>query len=139
MTHILLVAHGSLAVELKRSGEMIYGQLPMVSAVEFLKEDGLDSLSVKIKDVSDCYRNEELLILTDLFCGTPYNASCKVAMEEAERRIEVLSGMSLPMLLEGIGTGEQSSALELVAVMKQASSDACRSFREQRVEDEEDF
>lgn len=137
MTHIILVAHGRLALEMKRSGEMIYGPLP-VSAVEFLKEDGLDSLSAKIKEVSNRYPNQELLILTDLFCGTPYNASCKVAMEE-KRQIEVLSGMSLPMLLEGIGICQEGTALELVAVMKQASREACRSFSEQRIEEEEDF
>lgn len=136
MTHILLVGHGRLAIEMKCSGEMIYGQLPMVSAVAFLKEDGLDSLSAKIKEVAR--QHEELLILTDLFCGTPYNAGCKVAMEEKNQQIEVLSGMSLPMLLEGIGSC-QRAVRDVVAVMTLASREACQSFREQKFEEEEAF
>ncbi|MBP1040686.1 PTS mannose/fructose/sorbose family IIA subunit [Vagococcus sp. BWB3-3] len=137
MTHMILVAHGKLAIETKASGEMIYGQLPMVSAVAFSKEDGLDSLSLKIKEICD-QQEGQLLILTDLFCGTPYNAGCKVAMEEPERQIEVLSGMSLPMLLEGVSRNATTAA-DLASIMKLASSEACRSFREQQIELEEEF
>lgn len=138
MTKVLLVAHGKLALEMKNSAEMIFGELPKFSAIEFSKQDGLESLSGKIvKQLKKT--NEETLIITDLFCGTPYNASCSVCMKESNSQIEVISGMSLPILLEIAAMIDSISITQIVSMTKQIAADTVKSFKEQVVVEEEEF
>lgn len=44
MNKVILVAHGKLAHEMKNSAEMIFGELPDFESIEFLKEEGLDTV-----------------------------------------------------------------------------------------------
>ncbi|MFV0394375.1 MAG: hypothetical protein ACK5LC_08260, partial [Coprobacillaceae bacterium] len=45
MNQVILVAHGKLALEMKNSAEMIFGQLSDFKSISFLKEEGLDSIT----------------------------------------------------------------------------------------------
>ena len=129
MNKVILVAHGKLAHEMKKSAEMIFGTLPDFESIEFLKEEGLDT--IQEKDAS-------YLILTDLFCGTPYNASCAVAMKNPEREIDVISGMSLPIVLEAASM-LGSSLTEIVNHVTKISCDTVKAFKQQVIEEEEDL
>lgn len=138
MKQIILTAHGNLALEMKNSAEMIYGALPAVSAVSFLKNEGMDSLKEKIQGaVSD--NVSEVLIFTDLFCGTPYNASCAVCMEDESRKYEVLSGMSLPLVLEAVSMLDNLPLCELADFLLKASDAVVKSFHCQVIEEEEEL
>ncbi|MGH1648368.1 PTS sugar transporter subunit IIA [Enterococcus gilvus] len=137
MNKVILVAHGKLAHEMKNSAEMIFGALPDFESVEFLKEEGLDTIQEKVfaamKDQEASY-----LVLTDLFCGTPYNASCAVAMKHPEREIEVVSGMSLPIVLE-VASMLGSRLQNIVNHATSIPCDTVKAFKQQLIEEEEDF
>ncbi|MEI5988836.1 PTS sugar transporter subunit IIA [Enterococcus crotali] len=138
MTKVLLVAHGKLAIEMKNSAEMIFGELSQFSAIEFSKQDGLESLSEKI--IGQLGKpDEETFIITDLFCGTPYNASCSICMKRAELPIEVISGMSLPMLLEVATMIDANPLSQIIKLVKESAAETVKSFKEQAIEEEEDF
>lgn len=137
MKQIILVAHGNLGQEMKNSGEMIFGELPNFCPISFLKEEGLDSLTEKI--TWQVKKADETLILTDLFCGTPYNAGCSAAMKETDKTIEVLSGMSLPLILEAATNLEHKSVTEVAAELKAIACDVVKSFSDQIIAEEEDF
>jgi mannose/fructose-specific phosphotransferase system component IIA len=78
------------------------------------------------------------LVLTDLFCGTPYNASCAVAMKHPEREIEVVSGMSLPIVLE-VASMLGSRLQDIVNHATSIPCDTVKAFKQQLIEEEEDF
>lgn len=138
MNKVILVAHGQLAHEMKRSAEMIFGQLPDVQSVEFLKEEGLESIQQKISQaMSD--ESANYLILADLFCGTPYNASCAIAMKNTQQTIEVVSGMSLPLVLETASMLQGNYLSSIVKHITSVAGDTVKSFRKQLIEEEEDF
>ncbi|AXQ77639.1 PTS sugar transporter subunit IIA [Streptococcus chenjunshii] len=99
MNQVILIAHGHLAAEMKASAEMLFGELPQFHTIDFLEEDGLESLSSKIYQKMKTL-NCPLLIFTDLFGGTPFNASCSVALRHPDLETEIVSGMSLPLVLE---------------------------------------
>ena len=132
MNKVILVAHGKLAHEMKNSAEMIFGGLPNFESVE-----GLDTIQEKItaamQDDESSY-----LILTDLFCGTPYNASCAVAMKNPEREIDVVSGMSLPVVLE-VASMLGNSLQDIVNHATSIPCDTVKAFKQQVIEEEEDF
>ena len=122
---------------MKNSAEMIFGALPDFESVEFLKEEGLDTIQEKI---TAAMSNEEAsyLVLTDLFCGTPYNASCAVAMKNPEREIEVVSGMSLPIVLE-VASMLSNNLQDIVNHATSIPCDTVKAFKQQLIEEEEDF
>lgn len=126
MTKIILTAHGALAPEMKKSAEMIFGSLDKMSSVPFLVAEGLDSLTSKIKAEVD-KTDEDCLIVCDLFAGTPFNASCTIAMQ-SNKTVEVLAGMSLPMVLELVSMVETLSVEELVVVGENAGNAATKRF-----------
>lgn len=138
MKQIILVAHGKLAIEMKNSAEMIFGALPHFSAVEFCKEEGLETIKEKIiQAVSPV--SQEVLIFADLFCGTPYNAGCAICLEQTKPNYEVLSGMSLPLVLEMANMLSTATIQEIIDYCKIATTNTVCSFKDQVIEEEEEF
>lgn len=138
MKQIILVAHGKLALEMKNSAEMIFGTLPDFAAVEFCKEDGLETIKEKIVNAI-APEVEEVLVFADLFCGTPYNAGCAVCLEQTEKNFEVLSGMSLPLVLEIASMLSTATSQEIVEHCKTAAATIVCSFKDQVIDEEEDL
>ncbi|MCB5950873.1 PTS sugar transporter subunit IIA [Enterococcus sp. BWT-B8] len=140
MANVILVAHGRLAVEMKHSLEMIFGTVDRFYPVAFDQQDGLESLEEKLSNVLN-QTTGETLILADLFCGTPYNASCSLAMKEPKKNIQVLSGMSLPLVLEIASLIETLPINEIVCIVKKMAEETVQSFsgKIEEEEEEEDF
>lgn len=137
MNKVILVAHGKLAHEMKNSAEMIFGALPDFESVEFLKEEGLDTIQEKVFGAMK--EDASYLVLTDLFCGTPYNASCAVAMKNPEREIGIVSGMSLPIVLEVASMLQGSRLEDIVNHVTSIPCDTVKAFNQSVIEEEEDF
>lgn len=137
MVETILVAHGKLAHEMKNSAEMIFGKLPNFHSIEFLKEDGFDTVEAKISaHLTDI--EGPVLILTDLFCGTPYNAGCSAAMK-SDREMEVVSGMSLPLVLEAASMCHTKELPEIVQHLVTIPQDTVKAFSLTQIEDEEEL
>lgn len=99
MVSIILAAHGRLAVELLNSAEMIFGKQENIATVTFLPGENTTNLKEKYKEcLKKLTNSKEVLFIVDLFGGSPYNAAFEVAM--ANENMDVLTGASLPMLLE---------------------------------------
>ena len=101
MTGILLVTHANLGHTLIETLTFILGKEPEnIMAVSIdIKEDA-DSLRKNIKQAIAKVRSENgVLILTDMFGGTPSNLSYSF-LEEGQ--IEVISGVNLPILLKAV-------------------------------------
>lgn len=137
MAQIILVAHGHLAVEMKNSLEMIFGKNDRFHPVVFDKQDGLESLESKLRSALE-KNDEPTLIMADLFCGTPYNASCSIALKET-RDIQVVSGMSLPLVLEAASLIETESINEIACKMQELAGQTVQCFAGELIEEEEEL
>ncbi|MBC2117304.1 PTS sugar transporter subunit IIA [Listeria booriae] len=115
MKKILLVAHGNFALAAKESIEMIMGTQNQVIAVSFHMNEGLRTITEKLQHEIDVEAETEWLVITDLFGGTPFNACSSIAMTNPQKTVRVLSGLSLPMLLEIVLCLEEKSLDELVS------------------------
>lgn len=136
MNHIILIGHGKLAYAMKNSAEMIFGKLNNFTAIDFLEGEGLDSLEIKIEDVIK-KNSLPVLILADLFSGTPFNAACAVAMNNENRTIEILSGLSLPLVLEAASMNDSLGTNEISAHLVSISNDIVKPFSLDAIKDEE--
>ncbi|MCL2388834.1 MAG: PTS sugar transporter subunit IIA [Elusimicrobia bacterium] len=97
MVKILIITHGSLGVSLLETAELIVGKLDNVYAMQRLQSESLsyvqEGVFKKLREIID---EDGVLIMTDLFGGTPCNAALSVCKAF---NVEVLSGVSLPMLI----------------------------------------
>ncbi|HEX4347038.1 MAG TPA: PTS sugar transporter subunit IIA [Vicinamibacterales bacterium] len=98
MIGVVVVTHGQLAIELVNAAEMIVGDLPQFTAVSIGWHDEMNDAREEIAQAVERVRGEEgVLLLTDMFGGTPSN----LGMTFLEtNRIEVITGVNLPMLIK---------------------------------------
>ena len=117
MIGIVVVTHGQLGDTLIATTRFILGSLPDdVVAVSVDLETNPDTLRKNIEaGIKSVDRKKGILLLTDMFGGTPSNLSYSF-LEEG--RVEVLAGVNLPILIKaiesrsGIDLGELASSLE---------------------------
>ena len=98
MIGIVLVTHGRLAQEFISALEHVCGPQPQTAAICIGADDDMEQRRAEILSrVSDCDSGQGVVLLTDMFGGTPSNLAISI-MEQA--RIEVLAGVNLPMLVK---------------------------------------
>jgi PTS system mannose-specific IIA component len=106
MIGIVIVTHSHLGDALIDAAEFIIGTRPdnMVSVSINLNENA-DKLRKKISQgIKKVDQKKGVLILTDMFGGTPSNLSYSF-LEEG--RVEVISGVNLPILIKALNTQEK--------------------------------
>lgn len=139
MTNMILLAHGKLASEMKNSAEMICGKLSNYYPIEFLIGEGLETVIHKIADTMDSIEGNSTLIMTDIFAGTPFNAGCSYILSHKDKDIEVISGMSLPLVIEAATMCEESDASTIVDHLLEISCDTVRKFDAAQIDNEEEL
>jgi len=97
MIGLLIVTHSNLGKEFLNAAEFIVGHLDAADAVSITQTADSEGIRKMIEEkVSALDTGEGVLILTDMFGGTPSNISLSFLKEE---RIEVLTGVNLPMVI----------------------------------------
>jgi PTS system mannose-specific IIA component len=101
MIGMVLVTHGRLATEFRSALEHVVGPQSQLETVTILPDDDIDSRRREIMDaVAQVDSGEGVVILTDMFGGTPSNLAISVM---PGRNVEVIAGMNLPMLIKLAG------------------------------------
>lgn len=97
MIGLLIVTHCDLGKELLNAAEFILGGLEAADTVSITQVPDSDQVRKMIEEkISALDRGRGVLILTDMFGGTPSNLSLSFLKED---RVEVLTGVNLPMLI----------------------------------------
>jgi len=95
---VVVVTHGRLASELVNAAETIVGDLPHVVAVAIgWHDDATDARAEIAKAIARVDQPGGVLILTDMFGGTPSNLSMTFLETD---RVEVITGVNLPTLIK---------------------------------------
>ena len=112
MTGIVLVTHSQLGEALIEATAFIIGKKPKdIVSVSIDLAESADKLREKIAaGIKAVNRKKGVLILTDMFGGTPSNLSYSF-LEEG--RVEVISGVNLPILLRAVTTRQEMELDEL--------------------------
>lgn len=98
MIGVLITTHGNLGSEFMKVAEMIKGTLKNVTHISIDQTKGMEELRKEITAaIRKLDQGQGVLILTDLFGGTPSNLSLSMLKEG---KVEVVTGINLPMLLK---------------------------------------
>jgi PTS system mannose-specific IIA component len=127
MVGIVLVSHGEMAAGMLDAARMIVGEQEQVLPVSLKEEDDVEGLMGRIAEaIKEVDTGEGVLVLVDVFGASPFNASARLALEGA--KIEVITGMNLPMLLEMAVQRGSATFEELVEIGFNAGASGIRKF-----------
>jgi PTS system mannose-specific IIA component len=111
MIGVVVVTHGQLATELVNAAETIVGDQPRFAAVSIGWHDAVELAREEIAQaIARVDSGSGVIVLTDMFGGTPSNLAITFL---AEGRVELITGVNLPMLLKLAGTREVADLREL--------------------------
>ncbi|TFG93107.1 MAG: PTS sugar transporter subunit IIA [Syntrophobacterales bacterium] len=98
MIGVLIRTHGNLGYELIKAAEMIKGDTREIIPISLDAKTGVEDIKKEIiHAITKADSGEGVLIMTDLFGGTPSNISLSFL---EENKVEVVTGVNLPMLLK---------------------------------------
>ena len=114
MIGIVIVTHSQLGDALIGAAELIIGSRPYsIESVSIDLSENAEKLRSKIeRGIKKVMGQEGVIILTDMFGGTPSNLSYSF-LEEGH--IEVLSGVNLPILIQAVNMREKMELDQLAA------------------------
>ncbi|MDH5173720.1 MAG: PTS sugar transporter subunit IIA [Elusimicrobiota bacterium] len=118
MIGFIIVTHGDFGRQLVKAAEIILGEQKEVWAISLHENDGLATLSEKIEKIlkKGNKRSEGKIILVDIFGGTAANASLRFVNDE---KVEIISGVNLPMLIAGMNYRQSLPVKELAERIRQ--------------------
>ncbi|MEO6212859.1 MAG: PTS sugar transporter subunit IIA [Vicinamibacterales bacterium] len=125
---VVVVTHGQLATELVNAAEMIVGDLPHFAAVSIGWHDDVDEARAEIARAIERVaasapgegERSAVLVLTDMFGGTPANLGVTFVSEG----VEVMTGVNLPMLIKLARPQKATDLLSLAREMREHGRNA---------------
>ena len=113
---VLIVCHLQLGAEFLRVLRLIVPEAPDFQTVAIEPGQGAEEIRGRIEQaLEEADRGSGVLVLTDMFGGTPSN----LALSFLEgHRVEVVTGVNLPMLIKLAGVAEDKPLEELAALVK---------------------
>jgi PTS system mannose-specific IIA component len=114
---LIVITHANLARELVGAAEFILGKLEKTLDLSVDSFSDSDALGKRVtKAIAKANDGQGVLILTDMFGGTPNNISLTF-LEEG--KVEVVTGVNLPMLIKAASSRRGKTLSELAALVCQ--------------------
>src|SRR6184192_2266867 len=114
MIGLVLVTHGRLAAEFVTAMEHVVGPQEAIESICIGPDDDMER---RRKDIGKVDQGQGVIILTDLFGGTPSNLAISLMKSE---NIEVIAGVNLPMLIRLEGARKVMPVQAAVAAAREA-------------------
>ncbi len=118
MIGLVIVTHGGLAAEFRHALEHVVGRQTHVETIAIGPDD---DLTARRQDILDAVKRTDtgkgVIILTDMFGGTPSNLAISV-MDEA--KAEVIAGINLPILVKLASIRGEMSMAQAVTLARDA-------------------
>ncbi len=117
MVGLVVAAHGKLAEELIRTAEGVCGKLEQCRAVSVGASSAMEVAKAELTEAIHAVDSGDgVLVLTDMFGGSPAN----LALTFLDEKIEVVTGVNLPMLVKLSTCRAESAPLRDTAQMLSA-------------------
>lgn len=123
MIGIVVVTHARLAVELRYAAELILGPLAALETISIDRDMALEQAKSQLtQSLGRAGRDGDgVIILTDLFGGTPTNISVEFLKKN---QVEILTGVNLPMLIKCVSARTETDLDRLASYLKGYARDA---------------
>lgn len=118
----VIVSHGGVANELLMAAETVVGDLDHIAAVSIDWNDDVENAKAQIAHaIKKVSQGSGVLLLTDMFGGTPTNIS---AMFIKENEVEIITGVNLPMVIKLASQNKEISLQEMAKSVEEQGKQA---------------
>ena len=118
MIGMVLVTHGRLAEELIAAREHVVGSQPNIISICIGPDDDMEQRRQEIlESASKADEGDGVVLLTDMFGGTPSNLAISV-MDNAN--VEIIAGVNLPMLIKLASVRKTETLAEAIESAQEA-------------------
>jgi len=118
MIGLVIVTHGDLAIEFRKALEHVVGEQISLEVICIAADDDMEVRRDDIKNATkQVDQGQGVILLTDLFGGTPSNMAISLMQEG---KVEVIAGINLPMLVK-LASVRKTHSLEEAAHIAQES------------------
>ena len=118
MIGMVIVTHGGLATEFRAALEHIVGRQEQLETVSIGPDDEMELRRRELLDaVGRVNTGDGVIVLTDMFGGTPSNLAISIM---GETKAEVIAGINLPMLVRLAGVRKDRKLDEAIDLAKEA-------------------
>lgn len=98
---IIIASHGDFATGILQTATMIFGEQDNVQTIVFSPEHGPEDLYANYQQAIQAFDPaDEILVLADLWSGSPFNQASRIMEEMSDRKIALITGLNLPMLIQ---------------------------------------
>jgi PTS system mannose-specific IIA component len=116
MIGVVIVTHSALADEFLMATQQIVGAVEGIEPISIDPSDPLEEVEARIKKgIKKVDMGRGVLILTDMFGGTPSNISLSF---QQKGKVEIVTGINLPMLIKLSTLREEKTLDELASFIK---------------------
>ncbi|RPI77166.1 MAG: PTS sugar transporter [Desulfobacteraceae bacterium] len=117
MIGLLIVTHCDLGKELLHAAEFIVGRIEAADTVAVTETTGSEKMHKEIEQkIKALNKGQGVLVLTDMFGGTPSNLS----LSFLDEKVEVLTGVNLPMVIAIVQNRQEYPLKEIAAKAQEA-------------------
>lgn len=117
MIGLVVICHEDMGSELVKAAEMIVGKIEAAASVSVKQESAPDMLRDEVQSaIKKVDRKRGVMLLTDMFGGTPSN----IALAFLDETVEVVSGVNLSMLIKFANHREEKTLPELAHLVQEA-------------------
>jgi mannose PTS system EIIA component len=118
----VIVSHGLLATELVAAAKTVVSEVEHLEAVSIGWNDNVEKAKEEIaRAIKKVSAGSGVLVLTDMFGGTPTNIS---AMFIAEGEVEIVTGVNLPMVIKLASQSREISLSEMAILVEEQGKQA---------------
>ncbi len=118
MIGIVIVSHANIAKEMLDVVEHIVGPQNQIISISIYPKDDMEKKRIEIlNSVKKVDSGNGVVVLTDMFGGTPSNLAISVMENE---KIEVVAGVNLPMLIKMMSIREKTKLKELIKISQES-------------------
>lgn len=114
MLRIIITSHGKFCEEIKKTVEMFSGKIDNCFTLPLVEGQSIEDFEFQMDEIVKNFdANDDLVILTDLRGGTPYNMGIKTLF--GRDNTWVISGMNVPMILSIAMRDENENIEDLIS------------------------
>ena len=118
MIGVVIVGHSNISKEFLVALEYISGKQENIVAISIFPDDDIKKKREEIiKSVKKVNTGKGVVILTDMFGGTPSNLAISIMEEE---KVEVVAGVNLPMLIKISSLRNECEIKELIKISQES-------------------
>lgn len=118
----VIISHGQLATELLTAAEEVVSEVSQIRAVSIGWHDDVEAAKAEIHQaIAEVSRGAGVLLLTDMFGGTPTNIAM-MFMKEGE--VEIVTGVNLPMVIKLASLNKEISLADLAKEVEQQGKES---------------